>query len=120
MIAVECVEKRSIQWHYDVSTVFYRLLWGPHIHHGLWQAEESPQLAQIQLTETLAKLAGVTSESDVLDVGCGMGGSSIHLARKFGCRVTGVTLSPIQRWWATGSSWLQGTRSRNRFLAHDA
>lgn len=121
MIAVECIDKRAIQWHYDLSTVFYRLLWGPHIHHGLWTAEESTERAQLQLTETLARLARIPAEGcDLLDVGCGMGGSSIHLARKFACQVTGVTLSPVQRWWAATSSWLQGARSRTKFVAQDA
>ena len=33
--------KASIRSHYDLGTLFYRLLWGPHIHHGLWSAEDA-------------------------------------------------------------------------------
>lgn len=36
-----------------LETIFYRLLWGQHIHHGLWLANESPKIATRQLTEQL-------------------------------------------------------------------
>lgn len=32
----------------------------------------------------------------MVDVGCGIGGSSRHLARKYGCSAQGITLSPVQ------------------------
>ena len=54
MISCPTVTKREIQYHYDWSTAFYRLLWGPHIHHGLWHGEESPAVAQRQLIEAMA------------------------------------------------------------------
>ncbi len=121
MISIETVNKQSIQWHYDLSTVFYRVLWGPHIHHGLWSGDESSETAQLKLTQTLARLAQIPAAGcDVLDVGCGMGGSSIYLAKHFGCRVTGVTLSPVQRWWATAGALWHGMRSRTKFVAADA
>jgi cyclopropane fatty-acyl-phospholipid synthase-like methyltransferase len=117
---VEGVTSRAIRRHYDLATPFYRLLWGPHIHHGLWDADESPGRAQQRLTEQLAAEAEIESGASVLDVGCGMGGSSIHLARRLNCRVHGLTLSPVQRWWATLSAWSQRVGSRVRFECRDA
>ncbi len=119
MIAFPAVTSQSIRFHYDLSTLFYRLLWGRHIHHGLWQADESPRVAQLQLTETLAALAGVQPGQAVLDVGCGMGGSAMHLARR-GCDVTGVTLSPVQRAWAAVESRLRGLGGRVTWVCADA
>jgi len=120
MISCPTVEKRVIRGHYNLSTPFYRLLWGPHIHHGLWDAEETPRVAQVQLTEQLAALAGVRSGQNLLDVGCGMGGSSIHLAKTRGCRATGVTISPLQRSWAALSSRWHRTVGNTEFLCADA
>lgn len=120
MIACPSVSKRSIQNHYDLATPFYWLLWGSHIHHGLWEEDAPPAVAQYRLIDRLATLATVKHEERVLDVGCGMGGSSIALAKRFGCRVTGVTLSPIQRCWARWSAGWQGLGDQVHFLRRDA
>lgn len=103
MISVPDVRSRDIRFHYDLTTAFYRLLWGQHIHHGLWEPDhglvtgDSPLAAQIHLVNTLARKASIGKGQRVLDVGCGMGGSSIHLARELGCDVTGVTLGTAQK-----------------------
>ena len=128
MIETTSVAQRSIRSHYDLATPFYRLLWGPHIHHGLWSEEDavrrvpeaSPRAAQEQLTDTLASLATIDRGQQVLDVGCGMGGSSIRLARRHGCRVTGITLSGVQRRWAAASAVLQGVGGAVTFQRADA
>lgn len=120
MIECPTIQKREIRAHYDLSTLFYRLLWGRHIHHGLWHADESPRQAQEQLIETLADLAELQQGERVLDVGCGMGGSSIHLARTRGCSVTGLTLSPVQRQWARLAAGVAGQRRRVQFRCQDA
>jgi sarcosine/dimethylglycine N-methyltransferase len=44
-------------------------------------------------TAELAKLAGITADKSVLDVGSGVGGPARFLAASYGCRVTGVDLS---------------------------
>ena len=128
MIETVTVAQRAIRSHYDRATPFYRLLWGPHIHHGLWSEEDaarrlpeaSPRAAQEQLTDTLAELASIDHGQRVLDVGCGMGGSSIRLARRLGCRVTGITLSGVQRRWAAASAVLQGAGGTVTFQRADA
>jgi tocopherol O-methyltransferase len=120
MISCPTVEKRVIRSHYNLATPFYRLLWGRHIHHGLWEGSESPAEAQLKLTQTLVREAGIRGGERVLDVGCGMGGSSIYLAKTLGCDVTGVTLSPVQRGWAAMAARLNGVGRKTRFLATDA
>ena len=44
-------------------------------------------------TADLAKLAGITADMTVLDVGAGLGGPARFLAATYGCRVVGVDLS---------------------------
>jgi tocopherol O-methyltransferase len=68
----------------------------------------------------MIELAGLPAGARVLDVGCGMGGSSMHLAREHGCDVTGVTLSPVQRLWASAESRWKGLGGQTRFVCDDA
>ncbi len=128
MIACSTVQKQDIRSHYNLTTVFYRLLWGRHIHHGLWSEDElaanavaaKSKVAQQRLTETLASEAGIQQGENVLDVGCGMGSSSIHLAAKLDCQVTGVTISSVQRRWAQCCARWHGVAQQTRFLCADA
>ncbi|MDE0846476.1 MAG: methyltransferase domain-containing protein [Actinomycetota bacterium] len=45
-------------------------------------------------TSLIADELGINSTDSVLDVGCGIGGTSRFLARKTGARVTGIDLTP--------------------------
>ncbi len=90
-------EKHKIIEHYDVVSPYYHSLWGEHIHHGYWvRGDESKEAAQIQLIDHLAQLADIKIGSRILDIGCGFGGSSLYLAKKYGASVTGITISPVQ------------------------
>lgn len=44
----------------------------------------------------------------VVDVGCGIGGSSRYLARKYGAKCQGITLSPVQAQRANALAAAQG------------
>jgi tocopherol O-methyltransferase len=110
----------AIRGHYDRISVFYRALWGEHIHHGWFDADESPARAQLQLIERLAARAGIPRGARVLDVGCGVGGSSLWLAREMDCSVLGLTLSPVQAAMAAAEALARGLFGRATFKVADA
>jgi tocopherol O-methyltransferase len=90
-------DKHRIIEHYDVVSPYYRSLWGEHLHHGYWiRGDESKEKAQLQLIEHLAQLANVKPGSDILDIGCGFGASSLYLAKHYNAAATGITISPVQ------------------------
>ena len=70
---------------------------GEHIHHGYFlHPEDSKELAQIRLIDLLLETSDLPHGSSVLDVGCGIGGTTRYLAREKACNVTGITISGQQ------------------------
>lgn len=75
----------------------WREIWGPHIHHGYYENDSVTQLeAQEKLIVKLVNLLDLQPHRKILDVGCGMGGSSLYLAKHYQAEVIGVTLSTKQ------------------------
>ena len=87
--------------YYDNCEVDYRLLWRLErclsLHYGYWdETTESVSEALIREIQVLSERAAISPEDQVLDAGCGVGGSSIWLAQEVGCSATGITLSAHQ------------------------
>jgi len=114
------VNTNAIRSHYDRLSILYWWLWGEHIHHGFWRNGESPHQAQVRLIEELAERTQIRRGAKVLDVGCGLGGSSFWLARELGCSVLGITISPVQKRLAERRARSFGLRDRIRFAVSDA
>jgi tocopherol O-methyltransferase len=92
------VLKGRIREHYDGCSESYVELWGRHVHHGLWRPGSegiTKERAQEVLIEELYEHAQLPAVAKVLDVGCGVGGTSCWLATR-GHNVTGISLSPKQ------------------------
>ncbi|MCI8992153.1 MAG: methyltransferase domain-containing protein [Eubacterium sp.] len=47
----------------------------------------------LALTETAAKAASLSTDTPILDIGCGTGSSLKHLHQIYGCPITGIDLS---------------------------
>jgi tocopherol O-methyltransferase len=98
---------------------------GEHIHHGYWatdesKAKDSKEVAQISLIRLLLNISGVAEGSRVLDVGCGIGGTSRYLASQLGCSVTGITISGKQVEIATRLTKAEAKKESGSEIAEDA
>lgn len=105
----------QIRQFYDASSGLWEQVWGEHMHHGYYgvagNQRKDRRQAQIDLIEQLLKWASVDQAENIVDVGCGIGGSSLYLAEKFQASAVGITLSPVQaqragdRAQAAGMTW---------------
>ena len=115
---------RQIQQFYDVSTPLWERTWGEHMHHGYYGAagihRKDRQQAQVDLIDELLTWGQVNAPQSILDAGCGVGGSSRHLARQYSARVIGVTLSPVQARRAQERTGALGLEERISFVVADA
>ena len=115
---------QQIQQFYDASSGLWEQIWGEHMHHGYYGADgtqkKDRRQAQIDLIEEILKWIGVQQAENILDVGCGIGGSSLFLAEKFHARATGITLSPVQAARATERAQKLGLSARTHFQVADA
>ena len=87
--------------YYDSSSAdaFYRKLWGGEdIHVGIYQQpDEDIATASRRTVETMAEaLETIGTDSRVIDLGAGFGGSARYLAERYGCHVTCLNLADNQ------------------------
>ena len=95
----ETVANSYDEWTQDGILEFY---WGEHIHLGHYGSPPQKKdflTAKSDFVHEMVKWGGLDKLSPgttVLDVGCGIGGSSRILAKDYGFDVTGITISPQQ------------------------
>ena len=89
---------------YDVWTNdgILEKLWGEHVHLGFYQASRKKRdfrAAKVDFVHQLVEWSALSSlpkGSRILDVGCGIGGSSRILAETYDFDVLGISISPEQ------------------------
>ena len=115
---------REIQQFYDESSKLWEDVWGEHMHHGYYgkggQYKLDRRQAQIDLIEELLIWAGVKKTESIIDIGCGIGGSTLHLAEKYNATAKGITLSPVQAARATERAKTAGLSERVEFQVANA
>lgn len=93
------------------SGSIHRLLWGA----GVGSAGAAAGYVH-ELIERALRAARIGAGATLLDLGCGVGGTALHLARAFpGARLHGVTVSRAQMEIATRAAAAAGLAERCRF-----
>jgi tocopherol O-methyltransferase len=88
---------RLIEQYYEDAAIDYRLLWHNQdnlaFHFGYYDSETRTHAESLENTNRiLATKVGVHRGDRVLDVGCGIGGSCLWLAKNLGAHTTGIAL----------------------------
>lgn len=117
--------RERIKVFYDRSSPVWERVWGEHMHHGYYGQSATtlrpdPREAQRVLIERILEWARVDAPQSILDVGCGIGGSSLYLAAKYRAEAIGVTLSPVQRDRASARATSAGLSEHVHFHVADA
>ena len=105
---------KNIHAHYDLSNDLFRAFLDNETYmysSAIYDAVEVPpsssesglafrgtlEEAEWRKLDTLLSRAQIQPGQSLLDIGFGWGGLSLHAAKKYGCRVTGITLSVEQK-----------------------
>lgn len=89
-------QPQMVSRFYDVVTRFYEYGWGQSFHFAPRRSGESLPAAQRRQEAEMAELLELAPGTNVADLGCGVGGPLVHVAKTTGANVTGVNLNAHQ------------------------
>lgn len=117
--------QKGIAEFYDDSSSLWENIWGDHMHHGFYDPNPDVSLsdhrsAQIRMIDEALRFSSLSEAKNVVDVGCGIGGSSRYIAAKFDAKCQGITLSPVQAQRANALASSQGLSPLVSFQVADA
>ncbi|KAL1914147.1 uncharacterized protein VTP21DRAFT_10818 [Calcarisporiella thermophila] len=122
--SVEAPSTEQVGEFYDlISPAITAATESDSIHFGFWaNTEDQSSLTQAieNLTDLLINKIDVKSGERVLDIGCGVGGPAIRLARMTGAKVVGISISESQVKQATENAIKSGMAEQVSFEYADA
>jgi cyclopropane-fatty-acyl-phospholipid synthase len=95
--------KQNVSHHYDLPGSLYDLFLDKDKQYSCAYfptGSEPLEEAQLAKKRHIAAKLHLSPGQSVLDIGCGWGGLSLHLAREAGAKVLGITLSKEQQLYA--------------------
>jgi cyclopropane-fatty-acyl-phospholipid synthase len=115
--------RRNVAHHYDLNGRLYSLFLDRDRQYScayFRRGDETLEAAQLAKKHHIAsKLVLDRPDLTVLDIGCGWGGMALTLARDYGARVTGITLSTEQLAEAQARANAEGLSDRVNFELMD-
>jgi cyclopropane-fatty-acyl-phospholipid synthase len=98
-------DREAVSHHYDLSNDFYALILDPHMAYSCayftsddpGYTLEDAQRDKLDLVARKLGLARAAPGHRHLDIGCGWGSMSLHLAERYAVRVVGVTIAAAQK-----------------------
>ena len=82
--------------YYDLVTDFFEYGWGQSFHFAPCASKESFAASLARHEHYLAHRLGLGPGMTAIDLGCGVGGPLIEIARFSGARITGVNINAMQ------------------------
>lgn len=90
------IQPRIVSRFYDVVTNFYEYGWGTSFHFAPRAGGESLAASQRRMQEEIVRLLGLEAGMITGDIGCGIGGPLMHVARTSGADIVGINISKRQ------------------------
>ena len=97
--------RRNIAYHYDLGNELFELMLDETMTYSCAIFEHAGQSladAQRAKIDRICRTLALGPSDHVLEIGCGWGGFARHAASRYGCRVTGFTISREQATVARG------------------
>ena len=91
--------KKNISFHYDLGNSFYEKWLDESMTYSsamFKNPEDNLHKGQINKYANLANITGIKENDKILEIGCGWGGFSSFLAKKYSANVTAITISKKQ------------------------
>lgn len=115
----DCVlngQPRMVSRFYDVVTRFYEYGWGSSFHFAPRRSGEGLHAAQRRQEAGVAELLGLGPGTQAVDIGCGVGGPLINIAKSTGASITGLNFNAYQVAQCRRAARRAGLQGRCDFL----
>ncbi len=114
----------EVEYYYQSSQKDYEIIWGlkkhRSLHYGFWEKGiRNHEQAIHNMTEKIAQQAVLKADMQLADLGCGIGGPALYLAKKYNTKIDGVSITKKQVVQANDEAARMGIKDRAKFYAED-
>lgn len=114
--------QENISEHYDESPEYFSLFLDPTLTYScaIWEkADDTLEQAQLNKIHKILDNACIEKHHHILEIGTGWGALAIEAAKKYGCRVTSVTISREQLIYARNKIRRAGLEGQIEVMLQD-